>query len=349
MKKVSFLLILLLLFPTIALAGPKGNNSKYSGSLLNNSTIFSLDGNKSLFVDKMNNELQVVDISSQKSLWKKKFSTIYDCDVLANPFKIVIITAKNNKVEKVTLSTDGKLLSQQVLSNLKIEDNQFIRWFPAQNKEKEKVALSNKGSILIYQYPWKKPISKLRINQPNEYVVTVLNDIQLHYPYVIIKHLGNNSPQDQEVYRIINVSTKKEITIPVEWNVTSNFVVEGNQLVINTSSIIGFPMGINPGDKVVYSRYNLKTGLLETKVTRKFDNSVSNWRTDYVNQQLLLVDSEQNKQTLYNKSGQILVETVSTAENLEYKFIGYKDKKIFSLVPSVNNKNEVEITITNTD
>ncbi|SDG20558.1 hypothetical protein SAMN04488542_12955 [Fontibacillus panacisegetis] len=134
------------------------NSSNYSEWLLDESaSVLSLTPEKTLLVDKINKQIQVLDLAQEKVVWSKKFPIIYDSQVLLNPAKIVVITAENNKLKKVTLSTDGRVISEQVFSNIQLAGDAKVSWSPKAGQNKEAIAVALDGKLNIYQYPWKKP------------------------------------------------------------------------------------------------------------------------------------------------------------------------------------------------
>ncbi|MNJ45836.1 hypothetical protein D3C77_409480 [compost metagenome] len=219
-----------------------------------------------------------------------------------------------------------------------------ISWAPAMNKDKEKLAVVSGGQVLLYEYPWKKPIATLpySLTEDKKYENTILKDVQLHTPYVVIKLTGDNSTQSQDLYRILNIAAKKAITIPAEWNVNTSFLVEGNELIVNSSSQIGHPLGINvDSDYIIYAKYDLKTGEIHNKVSRSFPTWDSNWNSDYFNRKLVLTESGENKIFLINQYGETLKEFPRTFGNFNYKTIGYNGNRLYLLVPSEGNGAEL--------
>src|SRR3569832_1723314 len=49
---------------------------------------------KTLFVDNTNRQIQLLDLHTGKMVWTKSFEGLYDCEVLKNPTKIVVLTVK---------------------------------------------------------------------------------------------------------------------------------------------------------------------------------------------------------------------------------------------------------------
>ncbi|MBU5444117.1 hypothetical protein [Paenibacillus sp. MSJ-34] len=345
MKKIRFVFIMLIVLSITSVANAK--EAVYPESFLDKSTdVYALTNTSTLIVDKINNQLQVLDISTQQPIWNKKFTALFECVILENPLKIVVLTSEKNNLKKITLSADGNILSQQLFSYIKIEDNQKFSWSPPTTIEKEKIVVVGNNNISLYQYPWKKPSSTVQDILPKEikYEVVTIKQTKLQWPYFVIKLNGDNSPQSQDFYRIVDLSNKKMMTIPVEWNINSNFTLEGNEIVIFTSSKVGLPFGINPKVEYgVYTKYDLKTGAANMKITRSFTASDFNWRTDYVNNQLSIIDTERNTQTLLDKNGKVINEIAITTEDLYNKFIGYSNGQLFSFISTADGKAELTV------
>ncbi len=344
MKKLIGLIIVILLFQPIH-AFADARTLEFSGSVLDRSTqVLTLAKNTTLIIDKLENELTVLDLSTQQVIWSKKLPAIYDCNVLTNPTKIIVLTSDKNTLQKITFSESGTLLSQQVFPHIKLNEQQKLSWTPAINQEKEKLAVLNKDRIQIYQYPWKKPSSIVTVSEPNDrqYEVKLIPEIKLHHSNVIVKITGDNSTQSQDIYKIINIESKKKVTIPLEWNVNSNFTVIGDELIINTSSKIGNPLGINTDNEHdLFMRYDLKTGSSKLKVTRNFTSGESNWLTYYVNHQLLITNTELNTQELLDRSGNLLNGISIQADDQQDKFIGQSNGKLIFFTSSPNQKAKV--------
>ncbi|WP_339158334.1 hypothetical protein MKX50_02555 [Paenibacillus sp. FSL W8-0186] len=338
MKKMSLLVLIMLLFAFLSTDQTTEAAAKYSETLLAESTkAYALTSTQTLLVDHVNNQLQVINLSTQTIMWSKKFPIVYDSQVLTNPLKIIVITSDNNKLKKVTISADGTILSEQVFPSIKLTENIKISWAPAINKEKEKLAVVNGNQVLFYEYPWKKPITTLPYSsaEDKKYEYTITKDVQLQTPYVVIKLNGDNSTQSQDLYRILNITTKKAITIPAEWNVNTSFSVEGNELIVNSTSQIGHPLGINvDSDYTIYAKYDLKTGEINNKVIRSFPAWDSNWKSEYFNRKLVLTESEDNKMFLINQYGETLKEFPRTIENFNYRTVGYDGNRLYLLVSS---------------
>ena len=346
MKK-AFVLLLLLFLPIFSTVNATDVAKYPEGLLAESSKVLMLTPAKRLLVDSINNQIQVLDLNTQKVLWSKNFPVIYDSQVLMNPLKIIVITSENNKLQKITFSANGDILTKQAFNSIKLSEDQIISWSPPVNQDKEKLAVVNKRNILVYQYPWKTHNVTLSSSLPDDkkYELAIIKNVQFQQPYVVIKFNGDNSTQSQDFYRIVNISTKKKLTIPVQWNSASNFTVEGNELVVNTSSQIGHPLGITTNvDQIIYARYNLRTGEMNTSIKRSFISAESNWKSHYVNHQLLLIDSEKRKLSLFNQKGNILIETSLIPTDLISKFIGYYNQQLYNLTPSENNSSELITT-----
>lgn len=345
MKKHILLLIsTILLFSCISQVSASSNSS-YSDSLLDTSSqILPVSLTKTLLVDKINHQIQLLDLSTGKIAWSKKFPTLYDCEILTKPTKIIVITEESNHSRKVTFSEEGKQLSQQIFSAIKLNGNQKLQWSAARLQEKEKLALVRENNLLVYQYPWKKAVINISNVVPVDmnYENTILQDIQFQSPYVIIKINGRSLTQSQDNYKIINLVTKQVNTIPLAWNVNSNFTIDGSALVVNTSSISGNPLGIETNvEQLIYARYDLKTSKMETSIKKVFTMSDSNWSSSYFNGYLLTTDMEQNQHNLQRK-GQVIAQRPATATDLNSRMIGYYDGHVYNLT-WISNKVELRV------
>lgn len=346
MKKQRILLLLctILLFACTSQVS-SANISPFSNSLLDNSTqTVPVSSTKTLFVDKINNQIQLLEINTGKILWSKKFTVLYDCKVLQNPTKIVVITKEGNNPRKVTFSTEGTQLSHQIFATIKLSENQKLQWSAPRLQEKERLALLNNDHLLIYQSPWKKPAIKISIAVPDdkEYEYPIIQDVQFQSPYVVVKTNGSGIGQSKDYYKIINLITKKVNVIPLTWNVKSNFVIEGSTLVVNTSSNSGSPLGIvTDVEQTIYARYDLKTSQVTTSINRTFTKSDSNWSSSYFNGYLLITDSEQNQHALLQRDGQAIAQRQATAIDLNSRLVGYYNGQAYNLAWTPNQTVEI--------
>ncbi|AZK45186.1 hypothetical protein EIM92_02385 [Paenibacillus lentus] len=132
------------------------------------------------------------------------------------------------------------------------------------------------------------------------------------------------------------------MTISAEWNVNTSFWVEGNEMIVNSSSQIGHPLGINiDSDYIIYAKYDLKTGEIKHKVSRSFSTQDSSWKSEYFERKLVLTESEDNRFFLINQNGETLKEFPRTFRNFNYKTIGYDGNRLYLLVPSEGNGAEL--------
>ncbi|MEC0093911.1 hypothetical protein [Paenibacillus macquariensis] len=336
MKKQSILLLLftILLFAVTSQVSAE-STSVYSESLLDNSTqILPVSSTKTLLVDKINRQIQLLEINTGKIVWSKKFPAIYDCEVLMNPTKIVVITEEKNKPLKVTFSVEGTQLSQQIFATINLTENQKLQWSPASPQEKERFALVNEDHILVYQSPWKKPVINISITVPNDkqYESPIVQDVQFKSPYAVVKIYGSGIGQSLDYYKIINLVTKKVNVFALTWNVKSRFVVEGSTLVVNTSSISGSPLGVPTNTlHTIYARYDLKTNQVTSSIKRTFTMFDSNWSSSYFNGYLLITDSEQNQHALFQQNGKLVAQRPATATDLHSRLVGYYNEQAYNI------------------
>lgn len=346
MKKQSILLLLctILLFACTSQVSA-ANISSYSDSLLDNSTqTVPVSSTKTLFVDKIKNQIQLLEINTGKILWSKKFPALYDCKVLLNPTKIVVITEEGNNPRKVTFSAEGKQLSQQIFAAIKLSENQKLQWSAARLQEKERLALVSNDHLLVYQSPWKKPAINISIAVPDDkkYESPIVQDFQFQSPYAVVKTNGSGIGQSKDYYKIINLVTKKVNVIPLAWNVKSSFVVEGSTLVVNTSSISGSPLDIvTDVEQTIYARYDLKTSQVTTSIKHTFTMSDSNWSSSYFNGYLLITDSEQNQHALLQQNGQLIAQRQATAIDLNSRLVGYYNGQAYNIASTANQTVEL--------
>lgn len=347
MKKVGTVFIFLVVFLTYASASAAPKQTVFSDKVISGFTqIYPLTNHSIVLADQSHNILWAVDSDSRELLWSKPYTTpIYDCYVLTNPVKIVVMTQENNSPKKMVLSQDGTVLSQQTFKNIKMDGAQDISWSPAKDGGKERLILSSNDQISLYQYPWKKASSSIpfKVTKDNEFESTRVDDIQTHFPYAVVKLSGSSLVQTQDMYRIIDVTTKKKIALTADWNVNTNFVVEGKELVMYTSGIMGVPGGIDPGrNYTMYTRYDLKTGAQVAKLTRSFSNSEASWRTSYIQSRLFLSDTD-NPETfaMYDQDGKLVLEVQTTANTMKSQPIGYNNSQLFLLTPAGEGKAQV--------
>jgi hypothetical protein len=338
MKKKSMLLFLSAILLSIAWPSLSqgATTSPYSESLLNVRTqTFSVSSSKTLFVDKNNNQIQLLDLSTGNMVWTKNFPALFDCEVLMNPTKIVVITEEKKKPQKLTFSADGNQLSQQTFTGITVTEDQKLQWSRIQDKER--LALVDEDQLLVYQYPWKKPFIHISIagTEDKGYESTVLEDIQFQLPYAVLKFYGSSLVQTRDYYKIVNYATKEIRVIPLNWNVGSDFVIEGTSLVINTSSNVG-SLGIDTNvEQTIYARYGLKTGQATTNIKRKFTTNDFYWSSSYFNGNLLVIDTEKNQQELFQAQGQLLKKwpiKASILSSLNSRLVGYNKGQAFSLI-----------------
>jgi len=305
---------LLLFVPSLEVASDtsKVNQSMISFDFRSSKAI---DDKHRLLIDNLLGKMECIDLATFTQSWEKKFDFIYDIRILNNPSKIIVIAKDRGKVMKFTLSTEGKVLTQQeiVIPTVQtwMKQNKFfqMRWSPSTPGSTEKLTVYSEGPVLIYEYPWKKPLSKIDVNIPpnSSYESVLTGEFVLEWPYLVVKHEGGALVQVREFYSIYNAVTKKKVEILMDRNTSSDFTIEQGVLVVNSSSITPGPGGILPAPgNLVYGRYDMTTGkpIYEKRVV--FHNNESFWRTKYDRQQLLLMDSDTSTMTQLDQKGNVL-------------------------------------------
>ncbi|MNI15802.1 hypothetical protein D3C73_691080 [compost metagenome] len=337
MRKISMVMLLVMIISSLVLPSANANSTDFAESLLDGSSdVLSITADRTLLVDQVNSQIQVLDLALKKIVWSKKFPIIYDSQVLLNPAKIVVITAENNKLKKVTLSTDGRVISEQAFSNIQLAGDAKVSWSPKAGQNKEAIAVALDGKLNLYQYPWNKPEVTLSYVVPEDkaYEVTTVQNVKLQSGYAVLQINGDNSSQDQDLYRVVNLLSKKKYTIPVKWNTSSQFAIEGKELVVTTSSQIGHPLGLDTSAQhMIYARYDLATGGKRLDVTRNFTSTESNWSASYFNHRLTLIDSEQNKLSVLDQKGNVIndIPLIFSNKGLSGKLVGYYEDQFYML------------------
>ncbi|MNN52312.1 hypothetical protein D3C81_1670020 [compost metagenome] len=180
--------------------------------------------------------------------------------------------------------------------------------------------------------------------EDKSYEVTIVQDVKVQSGYAIMQINGYNSTQDQDLYRVVNLSSKKKFTIPVKWNTNSQFIIEGKELVVTTDSQMGHPLGIDTSAQhVIYARYDLTTGATNLSIKRSFTSIESNWSSSYLNRQVIVIDSEQNKISVMDHKGNVLKDlslAVSLRE-LGGKLVVYYNENFYML--ALDNGGNLEL------
>ncbi len=305
---------LLLFVPSLAVASDtsKVNQSMISFEFRSSKAI---DDQHRLLIDNFLGKIECIDLATFTQSWEKKFDFIYDIRIMNNPSKIIVIAKDRGKVMKITLSTEGKVLTQQeiviptVQTWMKQNKLVHISWSPPAPGSTEKLAVYSEGPVLIYEYPWKKPLSKIDVKIPpsSSYESVLTGEFELEWPYLIVQHEGGALVQVREFYSIYNAVTKKKVDILMDWNTSSDFMIEQGVLVVNSSSITPGPGGTLPAPgNLVYGRYDLATGKAIYEKRMVFHDNGTFWRTKYDRQQLLLMDSDTSTLTQLDQKGNVL-------------------------------------------
>lgn len=316
MKKIFLTLIFMLGLSGVVAAAPA--EQQLLGNILTKDTqIFSLSGHNKLIFNKFDNSLSVFNLTSNKEAWTKQFSKIYSINVLSFPEKIIVMAkGTDDKLQKIVMNKDGRVLSTQVIHSPAIANSiktnrELISWNAPTGKNKERLTIYSNNTLFIYQSPWKNPTHKIKLSEvsSNKYEGTYINDIKLNWPYAVIKYTGNSLMQSQDFFRVINVLSLKEYTIVTDWNVHSDSSVVGDQLVINSSFNVGNPMGVNLGQShLIYSTYNMPTGKKTASVSQMFTNTEMGWKSEVLENNVLVYIPEKERIEIYNASGRKLSE-----------------------------------------
>lgn len=348
--KIVLLSLVFLLLPVIqksATVNAADASPKFAQGVLDNSTkTYSLSSSQTLIVNKVDKLLQVVDLSSQTIKWNKTLPVIYDSQVLSSPLKIVVITSENNKPKKVVFSATGKVLSEQFFPNIKINNTiHSLAWSPASSGQPERLALINKKQILVYQYPWKKSLAlNYHSSDESKFENVIVNDLQINSSYIALKLTGDALMQSQDIFRVFNLNSRDKHSFYMQSNTDSKMSFEGNELVLNTSSQLGNPLGIDASvSHDIYTRYDLKNWTLSKVITEKYSSNQTNWRSDYFNNKLVLMNTEQNTFSVYDKNGTLLKVINYKPETLSNRFIGLYNNQAFIFKYSSKEK-IVELT-----
>ncbi|OWR27408.1 hypothetical protein CDO73_22585 [Saccharibacillus sp. O23] len=339
-KKLRFLgsalLAASLVLPLSFVAPSAQAESSYSNQLLSRQ-VQSVPVSKTevLFVDKFSGQLQLLDVSADKIVWTKKFAVLHDCEVLAGSGKIVVLTESGKKLQKQVLSLKGKPIGKQDFTNISGGSDLQVQWSAAGSGVKESIAVMNGDRVAVYQYPWKKPVHvrSAASEEDRKHENPGAESSQFQYPYFVAKMKGYGIMQSRDYYKIVNVSTGRMNLILFPSNVDTNFVTEGTSLVVNTSSMIGSPLGLSTFEPIVYARYDLKTAKSTASIKRTFTDRESNWATSYLGGRLLLTDTEKGKQSLLTPDDQIISERTADLKSLQDRLLGYTEGRAVVLVP----------------
>lgn len=342
-KKLPFLgsallavsLVLALSFVTSSVQA----ESSYSNQLLSRQ-VQSVPVSKTqiLFIDKFSGQLQLLDVSADKIVWTKKFAALHDCEVLASSGKVVVLTESGKKLQKQVFSLKGESISKQDYPNIAGGSDLQVQWSAAGSGIKESIAVMNGDHVAVYQYPWKKPVHvrSAASEEDRKHESPGAESSQFQYPYFVAKMKGYGIMQSQDYYKIMNVSTGKMNLILFPSNVDTDFVTEGTSLVVNTSSMIGSPLGLSTFEPIVYARYDLKTAKSIATVKRTFTDRESNWATSYLDGRLLLTDTERKTQSLLTTDDRVIVERPADLYRLSDRLVGDVGGQAFVLVPFGN-------------
>jgi hypothetical protein len=271
-----------------------------------------LDDQHRLLINNDSGKIRSLDLETLQPSWEKKFDSVYDVRILHNPSKLIVLAKDQGKLMKFTLSVEGNILSQQEIANpsvrtwMKQTESLQISWSPSTAVSKERLAIYSSGSVFIYEYPWKTTPLKIDVNvAPNSSYEDVLTqEIQLEWPYLVVKHQGGALMQVQDFYTVYHAVTKKKVDILMDQNTSSDFTMEQGALVVNSSSITPGPGGTRsaPGN-LIYGRYDLATGKSIYEKRAVFHNNETKWSTKYDHQQLLLLDSDTNTLAQFDQRG----------------------------------------------
>lgn len=104
------------------------------GILTSDSQLFALSDQNKVICSKIDNSISVFNLSSGKVAWTKRYSKLYDVNVVSSPEKIIVIAKdKNNKLQKIVLSKAGTTLSTTAFNSAPItksitSNGELINW-----------------------------------------------------------------------------------------------------------------------------------------------------------------------------------------------------------------------------
>lgn len=354
MKSWILTLTMLLLLPVQAFAA----NSTSTDDTLSfpedfhiQTEIVNLPNDQAVLADMSTNDIEVVDLNTSKSVWKKSYDYIFSYDVLSGSNKIVLLVGNQQSLQKITLSTaestSGKVLSTttlpQTLYRSVQQNNAKIDWSAPTSTTKEQIVVQSTNQLSIYQAPWKKAVLSTtpNIQQTFNYENATPYKISTLAHYAVAQYSGNRLMQTQQLFYIWDMAnpTATGKTIAVPWNVDADFQLQNNELVVYTTNIKGNALGANTERPFpIYARYDLATGQPVYEMIRTFADRDAKWTTEYNNNQVFLIDDTEQKNYLYDRNGQAIREMSQTSENTVSKFIKYDNGLLYMIVENLDHQ-----------
>lgn len=352
MKKWILTIILLLLLPVQAFAANSTDDHlSFPDDFHMDTQIVNLPHDQAVMVDMNNHSIEIVDLNTSKSLWKKSYDLIFSYNVLAGSNKIVMLVDHKQSLQKITLSTaqatTGQLLSTttlpQTLYQFVTSNGSQLDWSAPTATTKEQIVVQSTKQLSVYQAPWKKAVLSTTpdIQQTFNYENANPYQVNTQSHYVVAQYHGSSLMQTQMVFYIWDTAhpTVKGKTITVPWNIDADFQLQNNELVLYTTNIKGNPLGANT-DKPFpfYARYHLATGQPTYEMIRTLADRDAEWTTDYNNNQVFLIDDNEQKNYLYDRNGKEIWQMSKTSDNTVSKFIKYENGLLYMIVENLDHQ-----------
>lgn len=352
MKKWILTIILLLLLPVQAFAANSTDDHlSFPDDFHMDTQIVNLPHDQAVMVDMNNHSIEIVDLNTSKSLWKKSYDLIFSYDVLAGSNKIVMLVDHKQSLQKITLSTaqatTAQLLSTttlpQTLYQFVTSNGSQLHWSAPTATTKEQIVVQSTKQLSVYQAPWKKAVLSTTPDIQQNFNYENANPYQVNTQshYVVAQYHGSSLMQTQMVFYIWDTArpTVKGKTITVPWNIDADFQLQNNELVLYTTNIKGNPLGANTDKPFpVYARYNLATGQPTYEMIRTLADRDAEWTTDYNNNQVFLIDDNEQKNYLYDRNGKEIWQMSKTSDNTVSKFIKYENGLLYMIVENLDHQ-----------
>ncbi|KGE18931.1 hypothetical protein [Paenibacillus wynnii] len=342
LKKVLALLSLLLAIASPAFAAAPS----LPGLRPNDATTISLNDETSLLVNKGNATITAINLSTETLSWKKAFTTLYDVKILQYPTKIIILTEEKQHLKKLTLDASGNLLTQTVYVSMKTGMNPYLAyWVAPDEHNNEMILIQQDKNTQLFKSPWNKPFKQLKTAmEPNSsYENVILRKLAFQSPYLIVEQDGGAFMQDQIFYQVFDIYSGKKYTIASEWNVSSEFSIRKNQLIITTSYGELRPSIGPKKEHQIFGVYDLKTGKPITLKTYTFSNDsvFFAWDCTFQNDNtFFFTDLISSSWTLFDSNGTGYFPMQNNPVATLQQFIHYSSKlhKASFLISSDNGK-----------
>lgn len=352
MKKWILTLTLLLLLPVQAFAAnPTDDHLSFPDDFRIDTQIVNLPNNQSVLADMANNRIELVDLNTSKSIWKKSYERIFSYDVLTSSSKLVLLVEHKQSLQKITLSTAtgtlGKVLSTVTLPAHLYQaisgNGSQLAWSAPTSTSKEQIVVQSSKQLSVYQAPWTKAVLSTtpNIQQTFNYESANPSQVKTFSHYVVAQYHGGSLMQTQIVFYIWDIAhtTVKGKTITIPWNIDADFQLQNNELVLYTTNIKGNALGANTDKPFpIYARYNLATGQPTYEMIRTLADRDAEWTTDYNNNQVFLIDDNEQKNYLYDRNGKEIWQMSKTSDNTVSKFIKYENGLLYMIVENLDHQ-----------